>query len=67
MATQKHYTAVLTIHETVETVDTPGFNDRRVSAPKPSRDSSEVGKIVVRGDSMTALREKIAAHAALLD
>lgn len=62
-----HFTAVLTISQTVPP-PAPLAHDRRHSAPteRPSRDVVEVAKVVVRAESLDALRDKVAAHAALL-
>lgn len=65
-----HYTAVLVVSETTTLPPTvTGYTDRRHTAPpppEPKREAVEVAKIVVRAESLDALKEKLAAHAQLL-
>lgn len=59
-----HFTAVLEIHKTTTTAPS---TERYAKAEQPSRDVSEVAKLVIRAGTIEALRDKIAAHAALIE
>lgn len=64
------FTATLIVHEVPEpppTTPTRGYvpdGERRISPPRP--EPIEVGKVVVRAESLDAVKEKVAAHAALI-
>lgn len=60
------FTAVLDVNRmTVTTPHTTGTY--RGETPAPTREVSEVARIVVRADSLESLRAKLAAHVALID
>lgn len=66
----KHFTATLQVTETsTPTPSSPSTYDRRISAtpPKSEREVSEVAKLVVRAESLEALRGKLAKHVELLE
>lgn len=65
MSAAQHYTAVLEIQRT--TVTTPTSASRYDKAEPPTREVVEVARVVIRSATLEDLREKIAAHAALVD
>jgi hypothetical protein len=60
----KHFTAVLTIHRVTETeAVTSRYGETTTPA---TRETSEEFKITLRGETLAALGEAIAAHTAIL-
>ncbi|UIW13235.1 hypothetical protein SEA_WARDA_53 [Arthrobacter phage Warda] len=63
MSATTHFTAVVEIHKTTTT---PGRTDYGKTTPD-SREVAEVAKLVIRAATIESLRDKIAAHAALIE
>ncbi|WNN94010.1 hypothetical protein SEA_NITRO_54 [Arthrobacter phage Nitro] len=59
-----HFTAVVEIHKTTTTAPPA---ERYAKAEPASREVAEVAKLVIRAATIESLREKIAAHAALIE
>ncbi|WGH21577.1 hypothetical protein SEA_ASCELA_54 [Arthrobacter phage Ascela] len=64
MSTTTHFTAVVEIHKTTTTAPP---TERYAKAEPVSRVTSDVAKLVIRAATVEALRDKIAAHAALIE
>ncbi|WGH21234.1 hypothetical protein SEA_OBITOO_58 [Arthrobacter phage ObiToo] len=62
-AAQGHYTAVLTIERVSVTEARPVGR----SETQTARAVSEVARVVIRAATLESLREKVAAHAALIE
>jgi hypothetical protein len=63
-----HYTATVEVRETIparSTSTTGGY--RQPTETKTEREVRDVARVVVRADSIERLREKLAAHVALID
>lgn len=64
MATTTHYTAVLEIQRTtVSKAESHPYG----KDPQATRETGEVVRLVVRADTLAALRDKLAAHVSLVD
>lgn len=63
-----HYTAVLSITRTEDTIAEPDRRGYSPHPPKPerTRDSHEELKLTIRGRTLSELTENLAAHTALL-
>lgn len=64
-----HYTATVEVRETIPAVETStsGGYGRPATEKKTEREVRDVARVVVRADSIERLREKLAAHVALID
>lgn len=60
-----HFTAMLEVQRVTQAPD-PSYTTRN-PASKGEREVAEVARIVVRADTLDALRGKLAAHVALID
>lgn len=65
-----HYTATVEVRETIASRDTStvgGYGATHRTETKTEREVRDVARVVVRADSIERLREKLAAHVALID
>ena len=64
-STEKSYTAEVTVTEVVTiTPDRPHALTQQLGAP--TRTTAEVVRVILRADTLEKLKEKIAAHVALI-
>lgn len=63
---QPHYTAVVEITKTTPAQPAPSGGGRGLAIPV-EREVAEVARLVIRAASVAQLREKVAAHVALVE
>lgn len=62
-----HFTAVLTIEKVTATPPTPAPRGGFIDVKPASREVAEIARLVIRSGDLANLREKIGAHAALIE